>query len=80
MQRSKSRPTLKILCHSLLAVFMMPFLVADLSRKIMRGIALALGGAIDAFEGETAGDPFWVLRLIGYPVDIPEDQRTDTGW
>jgi isopenicillin N synthase-like dioxygenase len=55
-------------------------LVADLSRKIMRGIALALGGAIDAFEGETAADPFWVLRLIGYPVDIPEDQRTDTGW
>jgi isopenicillin N synthase-like dioxygenase len=55
-------------------------LCRDLSRKIMRGIALALGGAIDVFEGETAGDPFWVLRLIGYPVDIPEEQRTDTGW
>ncbi|GJN39185.1 hypothetical protein PR202_gb28287 [Eleusine coracana subsp. coracana] len=51
----------------------------DLSRKIMRGIALALGGKVDAFEGKTAGDPFWVLRLIGYPVDIPEEQRTDTG-
>ncbi|TVU08619.1 hypothetical protein EJB05_42028, partial [Eragrostis curvula] len=51
----------------------------DLSRKIMRGIALALGGKVDALEGETAGDPFWVLRLIGYPVDIPEEQRTDTG-
>ena len=80
MQRSTSRPTLKNLFHSWLPVFMMPFSVADLSRKIMRGIALALGGAIDAFEGETAGDPFWVLRLIGYPVDIPEEQRTDTGW
>ncbi|KAL6603200.1 hypothetical protein ACP70R_043561 [Stipagrostis hirtigluma subsp. patula] len=56
-----------------------PNLCADLSRKIMRGIALALGGTIDAFEGETAGDAFWVLRLIGYPVDIPEEQRTDTG-
>ncbi|AQK66554.1 putative 2-oxoglutarate-dependent dioxygenase DIN11 [Zea mays] len=54
-------------------------LCRDISRKIMRGIALALGGAIDAFEGDTAGDPFWVLRLIGYPVDIPEEQRTDTG-
>ncbi|CAD6335691.1 unnamed protein product [Miscanthus lutarioriparius] len=54
-------------------------LTYDISRKIMRGIALALGGAIDAFEGDTAGDPFWVLRLIGYPVDIPEEQCTDTG-
>jgi hypothetical protein len=41
---------------------------------------MALGGKADAFEGEIAGDPFWVLRLIGYPVDIPEEQRTDTGW
>ncbi|XP_058227925.1 probable 2-oxoglutarate-dependent dioxygenase At3g50210 [Rhododendron vialii] len=39
----------------------------DLSRKIMRGIALALGAAADAFEGKRAGDPFWVLRIIGYP-------------
>uniref|UniRef100_A0A0D9XBI0 Fe2OG dioxygenase domain-containing protein n=1 Tax=Leersia perrieri TaxID=77586 RepID=A0A0D9XBI0_9ORYZ len=56
-------------------------LLRDLSRKIMRGIALALGGPVDAFEGKTAGDPFWVCRLIGYPVstDIPEEQRTDTG-
>lgn len=48
----------------------------------MRGIALALGGPIGAFEGQVAGDPFWVMRLIGYPVssDIPETQRTDTGW
>ncbi|RRT82041.1 hypothetical protein BHE74_00007037 [Ensete ventricosum] len=55
---------------------------ADLSRKIMRGIALALGGPPNAFEGDRAGDSFWVMRLLGYPVlsDIPEMQRTDTGW
>lgn len=48
----------------------------------MRGIALALDGPVDAFEGELAGDPFWVMRLIGYPIssDIPETQRTGTGW
>ncbi|KAJ6740359.1 2-OXOGLUTARATE (2OG) AND FE(II)-DEPENDENT OXYGENASE SUPERFAMILY PROTEIN [Salix purpurea] len=39
----------------------------DLSRKIVRGIALALGGSADEFEGERAGDAFWVLRVIGYP-------------
>ncbi|KAJ4816366.1 2-oxoglutarate (2OG) and Fe(II)-dependent oxygenase superfamily protein [Rhynchospora pubera] len=57
------------------------FLVKDLSRKIMRGIALALGAPIDAFEGDCAGDPFWVFRLMCYPVltDIPESERTDTG-
>lgn len=38
-----------------------------LSRKIIRGIALALGGSVDEIEGEKAGDPFWVLRIIGYP-------------
>uniref|UniRef100_A0A0D3H438 Fe2OG dioxygenase domain-containing protein n=1 Tax=Oryza barthii TaxID=65489 RepID=A0A0D3H438_9ORYZ len=56
-------------------------LICDLSRKIMQGIALALGGPVDAFEGRTAGDPFWVCRLIGYPVstDILEEHRTDTG-
>ncbi|GAB2231728.1 hypothetical protein Droror1_Dr00010740 [Drosera rotundifolia] len=42
----------------------------DLSRKIMQGIALALGGSPDEFEGEIAGHPFWVMRLIGYP-EIP---------
>ncbi|KVI02704.1 Non-heme dioxygenase N-terminal domain-containing protein [Cynara cardunculus var. scolymus] len=39
----------------------------ELSRKIMRGIALALGGSVDEFEGKIAGDPFWVFRIIGYP-------------
>ncbi|XP_021301220.1 probable 2-oxoglutarate-dependent dioxygenase At3g50210 isoform X4 [Herrania umbratica] len=42
-------------------------LCTDLSRKIMRGIALALGGLPDEFEGERGGDAFWVMRLIGYP-------------
>ncbi|CAM8934352.1 hypothetical protein QQ045_012541 [Rhodiola kirilowii] len=42
-------------------------LCTDLSRKIMRGIALALGCPADAFEGSIGGDPFWVMRLIGYP-------------
>lgn len=40
----------------------------DLSRKIMRGIALALGGSADEMEGDIGGDPFWVLRIIGYPA------------
>ncbi|XP_059455959.1 probable 2-oxoglutarate-dependent dioxygenase At3g50210 [Corylus avellana] len=42
-------------------------LCKDLSRKILRGIALALGGSPDEFEGERAGDAFWVMRIIGYP-------------
>ncbi|XP_038723761.1 probable 2-oxoglutarate-dependent dioxygenase At3g50210 isoform X2 [Tripterygium wilfordii] len=42
-------------------------LCTDLSRKIMRGIALALGASPYAFEGEIAGDAFWVNRIIGYP-------------
>ncbi|XP_040252073.1 homoarginine-6-hydroxylase 2-ODD-233-like [Aegilops tauschii subsp. strangulata] len=47
----------------------------------MRGIALALGAPSNAFEGGTAGDPFWYLRLIGYPApaSIPQEQHTDTG-
>ncbi|KAJ4964383.1 hypothetical protein NE237_024322 [Protea cynaroides] len=42
-------------------------LLTDLARNIMRGIALALGASPNEFEGEKAGDPFWVMRLIGYP-------------
>ncbi|KAJ8567289.1 hypothetical protein K7X08_019497 [Anisodus acutangulus] len=41
---------------------------ALLRKLIMRGIALALGGSADEMEGEIAGDPFWVLRTIGYPA------------
>lgn len=50
----------------------------------MRGIALALGGTMDAFEGNKAGDPFWVLRIIGYPVlshgNGHEMPKNDVGW
>ena len=33
----------------------------------MRGIALGLHLPEDAFEGERAGDPYWVTRVIHYP-------------
>ena len=50
----------------------------------MRGIALALGGLAEAFEGEIAGDPFWVMRLVGYPglsdSKNPEIKCNDIGW
>ncbi|TVU51152.1 hypothetical protein EJB05_02560, partial [Eragrostis curvula] len=56
-------------------------LLKDLSRKIMRGIALALGGPVNAFEGTVAGDPYWAVRLINYPVssDVPAEKRTENG-
>ncbi|EFJ04590.1 hypothetical protein SELMODRAFT_3309, partial [Selaginella moellendorffii] len=38
-----------------------------LSKAIFRGVALALGGEADTFEASRAGDPFWILRVIGYP-------------
>lgn len=62
-----------------------PFLsFTDLSRKILRGIALALGSSADAFEGEIAGDAFWVLRIIGYPGASNEKcedlAQNDIGW
>lgn len=50
----------------------------------MRGIALGLGGSAAEFEGDRAGDPFWVFRIIGYPgiscgngLDMPQN---DIGW
>ncbi|KAH9602120.1 hypothetical protein KSS87_002248 [Heliosperma pusillum] len=43
-------------------------LTYELSRKIMRGIALALGCSRYELEGKIAGDPVWVTRLLGYPV------------
>ncbi|KAL0536523.1 hypothetical protein IC582_025472 [Cucumis melo] len=55
-------------------------LCTDVSRNIMRGIALALGGSPYEFEGDRAGNSFWVMRLIGYPgisslkaSDVPEN-------
>ncbi|XP_028764127.1 probable 2-oxoglutarate-dependent dioxygenase At3g50210 isoform X2 [Neltuma alba] len=58
-------------------------LCTELARKIMRGIALALGGSPDEFEGQRAGDPFWVMRLIGYPgvstANGKADVKNDTG-
>ncbi|KAI3893744.1 hypothetical protein MKW92_026959 [Papaver armeniacum] len=55
-------------------------LLTDLSRNILRGLALALGGCPGEFEGERAGDPFWVMRFIGYPgisdakgLEVPEN-------
>ncbi|KAG9154641.1 hypothetical protein Leryth_023053 [Lithospermum erythrorhizon] len=48
----------------------------DLSRKIMRGLALALGGSAEEFERRGAGDPFWVFRIIGYPV-LPNGSSPD---
>ncbi|XP_024036788.1 probable 2-oxoglutarate-dependent dioxygenase At3g50210 isoform X1 [Citrus clementina] len=59
-------------------------LCTDLSRKIMRGIALALGGSPYEFEGVRAGDAFWVLRIIGYPgLSGAKDQKkpeNNNGW
>lgn len=50
----------------------------------MRGIALALGGSPNEFEGQRAGDPFWVMRLIGYPgvssVNGTNFHKNDIGW
>ncbi|KAI3947669.1 hypothetical protein MKX01_034334, partial [Papaver californicum] len=43
--------------------------VDDLSRNILLGLALALGGCPEEFfEGEIVGNPFWVMRFIGYPA------------
>ncbi|KAK7346966.1 hypothetical protein VNO80_21490 [Phaseolus coccineus] len=60
-QWPQNPPTFKVLMEEYIS------LCTDLARKIMRGIALALGGSPDEFEGQRAGDPFWVMRLIGYP-------------
>ncbi|CAI0406170.1 unnamed protein product [Linum tenue] len=54
-------------------------LCSELSRKIMRGIGLALGGSPSEFEGDRAGEAFWVTRIIGYPgvPDANGDNKTD---
>ncbi|CAI0405746.1 unnamed protein product [Linum tenue] len=59
-------------------------MLTELSRKIMRGIGLALGGSPSEFEGDRAGEAFWVTRIIGYPgvPDANGDNKTDNdvGW
>ncbi|KAK7386411.1 hypothetical protein VNO78_26627 [Psophocarpus tetragonolobus] len=76
-QWPQNPPTFKALMKEYIS------LCTDLARKIMRGIALALGGAPDEFEGQRAGDPFWVMRLIGYPGASPVNGtdvlKNDTG-
>eukprot|EP00246_Nothoceros_aenigmaticus_P011098 TRINITY_DN2877_c0_g1_i3.p1 TRINITY_DN2877_c0_g1~~TRINITY_DN2877_c0_g1_i3.p1 ORF type:complete len:155 (-),score=15.92 TRINITY_DN2877_c0_g1_i3:182-646(-) len=51
----------------------------ELGRRIMRALALALGGPRDAFEGDRAGDPFWILRVIGYPGCRDIDKNDSSG-
>ena len=51
----------------------------------MQGIALALGGPRDLFEGDRAGDPFWILRVIGYPPvsnlnHVSDADGDEVGW
>lgn len=46
----------------------------------MRGISLALGGSPYEFEGKMFGDPFWVMRIIGYPGVHLKNQEIDVGW
>ncbi|PON35320.1 Oxoglutarate/iron-dependent dioxygenase, partial [Parasponia andersonii] len=56
------------------------FINLYLSRNIMRGIALALGGSPYEFEGDRAGDAFWVTSIIGYPGKPSENgQENDIG-
>lgn len=38
-----------------------------LGAAILRGIALGLGLDERFFEGDNAGDPFWIMRVIHYP-------------
>ena len=59
-------------------------LTTELSKKMLRGIALALGGSANDLEGDIAGDPFWVTRFIGYPVISKENDHKEpengVGW
>lgn len=70
--------------HILLVTSFCFSFLTGLSKKIMRGIALALGGSPYEFEGDRAGDAFWVMRLIGYPAarstDASDIPKNDVGW
>lgn len=39
-------------------------MVSELSKNILGGIALALGGSPYEFEGDRAGDAFWACRIM----------------
>lgn len=73
-----------ILWFCTLSTYKFKFLgLSDLSRKIMRGISLALTGSPEEFEGGRAGDAFWVMRIIGYPGVPTADgpgPTNDIGW
>ncbi|KAL8107941.1 hypothetical protein AgCh_024374 [Apium graveolens] len=47
-------------------------LCKELAKSIMRGISLALGGLTTSLEGHIAGDPFWMMRLNGYPPHLTD--------
>jgi isopenicillin N synthase-like dioxygenase len=53
--------------------------MTDLGEAIIQGIALALSGKKDAFGGKRAGDPFWILRVIGYPPMKKSDFEVGCG-
>ncbi|KAK1368584.1 putative 2-oxoglutarate-dependent dioxygenase [Heracleum sosnowskyi] len=46
-------------------------LCKGLAKTIMRGISVALGGLATSLEGHISGDPFWIMRLNGYPPNLP---------
>lgn len=61
--------------------YLLGMAATGLAKNIMRGISLALGGVTTSLEGHIAGDPFWMLRLNGYPP-IPNltDATNGVGW
>lgn len=52
-------------------------MVSELSKNILGGIALALGGSPYEFEGDRAGDAFWAFRIIGYPGAVLPDRMSN---
>lgn len=54
-------------------------MATGLAKIIMRGISLALGGVATSLEGHIAGDPFWMMRLNGYPPNLT-NARKHVGW
>ncbi|XP_061362914.1 probable LRR receptor-like serine/threonine-protein kinase At1g14390 [Gastrolobium bilobum] len=50
----------------------------------LNAIAIQATKSTDEFEGQRAGDPFWVMRLVGYPgvstVNGTNVMKNDIGW